>query len=84
MGRQACAEDRRCELGGAEVAACGEVDEMFDGAAALDAGEEVHGGEEFVRAGQVEEDGVDVVADELGFEPAGVLDGTLEGDYFVR
>ena len=84
MGRQAGAEDRGGEIGGAEVAAGGEVDEVFDGAAALDAGEEVHSGEELVRARQVEEDGVDFVADELRFEPAGVLDGTLEGGDFIR
>lgn len=57
---------------------------MLDGAAALDAGEEVHRSEEFVRAGQVEEDGVNCMAGELGFEPAGVLDRALNDGDFVR
>ncbi len=84
MCRQARPQDRRCEGRREEVAAGGEVDEMLDGAAALDAGEEVKCGEELVGAGQVKEDGVDVVGDELGFEPLGVLEGTLEDGDFVR
>ena len=51
MGREALAQDRLREIGREEVAAGGQVDEMFDGGAALDAGVEVHGGEEFVGAG---------------------------------
>ena len=78
MGREALAQDRVGKFGREEVAAGGQVDKMFDGAAALDAGEEVHCGEQFVGAGQVEEDGVDFVAGELGFEPLGILDGTLD------
>ena len=78
MGREALTQDRLGKVGGKEVAAGGQVDEMLDGGAALDAGEEVHGREEFVGAGQVEEDGVDAVAGELGFEPLGVLDGSFD------
>lgn len=84
VGREARPEDRRGEFGREEVAASGQVDEVLDGGAALDAGEEVHRGEEFVRAGQVQEDGVDRPAGELGFEPAGVLDGALDDGDFVR
>lgn len=84
VGGEARPEDRRGEVRGEEVAARGQVDEVLDGAAALDAGEEVHRGEEFVRAGQVEEDGVDPMAGELGFQPAGVLDGALNDGNFIR
>ena len=45
MGREALAQDRLGKVGREEIAAGGQVDEMLDGAAALDAGEEVHGGE---------------------------------------
>ena len=83
VGGKAGSEDCLGEVGGKEVAAGGQVDEVFDGAATLDAGEEVHGGEKLVRAGQVKEDGVDAVGDELGFEPFGVLDGSFENGDFV-
>lgn len=77
LGREARPEDRRGEFGREEVAARGQVDEVLDGGAALDAGEEVHRGE-------VQEDGVDRPAGELGFEPAGVLNGALDDGDFVR
>lgn len=63
---------------GHQVPAGGEVDEMFHASGAENGGEEIAGGEELVRAREVEEDGVDGVFDEDLFDPGGVLDGALE------